>query len=58
MWDVRCHGPFKRPGMGGICNQLLCRVTCDTHGTLEVKCPRCRTVQRLRIGASVATATT
>jgi len=30
---------------GTICPQVLCRIATDFTGTIEIKCPRCRTIQ-------------
>jgi phage FluMu protein Com len=50
MWrDVRCRGTWKGGRLGGHCTQLLCRVDAATVGALEIKCPRCKTVQTIKI---------
>lgn len=46
MWrDLRCLGPFRRPGGSGVCGQLLMRIG---EGVVEVKCPRCHHIRLLR----------
>ena len=54
MRDCRCDGEFKRPGLGGICGQLLFRYRGGT-GEVEIKCPRCKRIQTIRLGVLVAT---
>jgi len=29
---------------GSVCPQVLCRIADDFTGTIEIKCPRCRTI--------------
>jgi phage FluMu protein Com len=46
MWrDLRCLGPFRRPGGSGVCGQLLLRMG---DGMIEIKCPRCHHLRLLR----------
>jgi len=46
MWrDLRCRGPFRRPGGSGMCGQLLMRLG---EGVIEIKCPRCHHIRLLR----------
>ncbi len=47
--DVRCLGPFRRPGGSGSCGQLLMRMG---EGVVEVKCPRCHHLRQLRWDAA------
>lgn len=51
MWrDIRCNNSFKgRTGLGGWCGQLIMRITADSHGTVEHKCPRCKETKTTRI---------
>lgn len=51
MWrDVRCPNSFKgRTGLGGWCGQLIMRITQDTYGTMEHRCPRCKDTRTTRI---------
>ena len=52
MWrDIRCNNTFKGGNLGGWCGQLVMRISQDTHGTLEHKCPRCKDTRKTRIDA-------
>jgi len=44
MWrDIRCNNSFKgRRDYGGWCGQLIMRISDNTYGTLEYRCPRCK----------------
>ena len=55
MRDIRCDGEFKRPGLGGVCGQLLFRAS---SGLVEIKCPRCKQIKPIRLGTVVRVAAT
>ena len=57
--DVRCDGTRKTgPQRGLVCRYLLCRVSPDSWGLTETKCPRCNKVRSWEfVGALVAVST-
>ncbi len=48
--EQRCDGEFKRPGLGGICGQLLFKTSNDL---VEIKCPRCKQIKLIRVNSVV-----
>lgn len=53
MIERRCPGPFHGNDPNMLCHQLLFRYTTD--GTVEVKCPRCKTVTITMVSGKVLT---
>ena len=49
MIDVRCVGRSRIPGRQPSCRQLMLRVSEDTVGYVEVKCPRCKQLNRVTV---------
>lgn len=49
MIDIRCVGRSRIPGRQPSCRQLMCRVSEDTIGYIEIKCPRCKQVNRVTV---------
>ena len=49
MLDVRCVGRSRIPGSTPTCRQLMCRVSEDATATIEIKCPRCKLLNRVVI---------
>ena len=52
MRDIRCDGEFKRPGLGGVCGQLLFRADPEE---VQIKCPRCKQIKHIVVAAVVRT---
>lgn len=51
MIELRCDSFMYRRGYSGKCQNLLLCYDDDLHGTLEVKCGRCKQVKRFTIAA-------
>lgn len=49
MIDIRCVGRSRIPGRQPSCRQLMLRVSDETRGYLEVKCPRCKMINRVTV---------
>jgi phage FluMu protein Com len=49
--EVRCDADFKRPGLGGMCGQLLFRAE---SSDVEIKCPRCKQIKVIRLAQLAA----
>ena len=50
--DVRCVGAFKGR-LGGWCGHLVMRISADSVGELEYKCPRCSERRTLRLDTRI-----
>lgn len=53
MRDWRCKSREFRRGVTGPCGQLLARFDLQGAIYLESKCPRCRTMQVLRVESPI-----
>jgi phage FluMu protein Com len=56
MWrDIRCPNNFKgNRGLGGWCGHLILRISNDSRGSLEHRCPRCKDTRLIRIDTPAA----
>jgi len=50
LFEVRCSGVPRRFGQQPSCRQLLFKVSEESEGHIEIKCPRCKLLNRLEVG--------